>query len=136
MKKYLLGLCVLLVGCSPSLIYKPAPVEPLTMQEALRASGVLHPKGLYFTLISHYQGDNARVVVLAEPALKLADLTVSKEQIYVHYKEAQVPAGLVRAWGKLVQAQFLTSCPSRQITQPAEEINGTFELEVTGGVCQ
>ncbi|MBR2081888.1 MAG: hypothetical protein IJ876_02605 [Elusimicrobiaceae bacterium] len=136
MKKYLLGLCVLLAGCSPALVYKPAPLESLAMQQAVRASGVLIPKGLYFTLISHYQEDSARVVILAEPALKLADLTVSQEQIYVHYKEAHVPVGLVRAWGKLVQAQFLTPCPSRQIAQSAEGMNETFELEVTGGVCQ
>lgn len=136
MKKYLLGLCGLLVGCSPALVYKSAPTEPLTMQEAVRAGGVLLPKGLYFTLISQYRGNEARVIILAEPALKLADLTVSQEQIYVHYKDAQVPVRLIRAWGKLVQAQFLTSCPSGQITQPAEGMNGTFELEVTGGVCQ
>lgn len=136
MKKYLLGLCICLAGCSSPLVYQPAPAETLAMQEAVRAGGVLLPKGLYFTLISQYRGKEARVVILTEPALKLADLTVSQEQIYVHYKEAHVPAGLIRAWGKLVQAQFLTSCPSGKITQPADGINGTFELEVTGGVCQ
>lgn len=136
MKKYLLGLSVLFVGCAHSLVYQPAPTQPISMQEAAIASGVLHPKDLYFTLISHCRGDKARVVILTEPALKLADLTVSQEQIYVHYKETQVPVSLVRAWGKLVQTQFLTPCPSRQITQTAEGINGTFELEVTGGICR
>lgn len=136
MKKYVLLLGVFLAGCHAAWVYTPAPAEPIALQEAVRASGVLHPKELYFTLISHYKGDKARVVILTEPALKLADFTVSPEQIYVHYKEAHVPDGLVRAWGKLAQAQFLTPCPARQITQPAQALNGSFELEVTGGVCQ
>lgn len=136
MKKYLLSLCMCLAGCSTPWVYAPAPVEPISLQEAVRASGVLHPREFYFTLISHYQGDMARVIILAEPALKLADLTVSGEQIYVHHKEDHVPNRLIRAFGQLAQAQFLTKCPTRQITQPDPETGGTFELEVTGGVCQ
>ena len=136
MRKYLLGLCIFLTGCSATLVHRPAPSDPIVMQEAARASGVLHTQELYFTLISYYRGDSARVVILTEPAIKLADLTVSQKQIYVHYKGAYLPVGLIRAWGKLAQAQFLTSCPSRHIVQPAEGVAGTFELEVTGGVCQ
>lgn len=135
MKKYLLWVCFGLVGCQASFLYRPAPSEPIVMQEAVRASGVLQPQGLYFTLISHYQDKQARVIILAEPAAKLADLTVSEGQIYVHYKASQVPSRLIYAWGKLVQEQFLTGCPARQIAQAAEGIGGSFELEVIGGVC-
>ena len=136
MKQYVLSLSILLAGCSAPLVYQPAPREPLEMQQAVQARGVLYPKELYFSLISHYQNGKARVVILAEPALRLADLTVSAQQIYVHYKEPRVPDRLIRAWGKLVQRQFLTACPSRQISQPAEQTGGTFELEVIGGICQ
>lgn len=137
MKKQLVSLCIFLAGCSTPFVYKPAPEEPLIMQASARASGVLTPQALYFTLLSQYQPDHrARVVILAEPALKLADFTVTKEQIEVHDKQARVPVRLIRAWGDLVQKQFLTPCPPRKITHPARGVSGTFELEVTGGICQ
>lgn len=107
------------------------------MQTASMASGVLEPQKFYFTLISQYepQPQQARVIILAEPALKLADLTVSNEQIQVHYRAPKIPGRLIRAWGQLVQEQFLTSCPARKITQKTALLQGTFEMEVTGGVC-
>lgn len=135
MKKSVLGICLLLMGCQTAMVYRPSPAEPIALQEAAQARGVLLPQEFYFTLISQYNKETARVLVLTEPALKLADMTVSKEQIYVHEKATQVPSRLVQAWGKLVQSQFLTPCPARAIVEPAQGINGTFELEITGGVC-
>lgn len=137
MKKVLWIFLITLSGCRAHWVYTPAPAEPISMQTAAVASGVLEPQDFYFTLISQYEQDKkqARVVILAEPALKLADLTVSKEQIQVHEKAPKVPSKLIRAWGRLAQEQFLTPCPARKIVQKSEDPKGTFELEVTGGIC-
>ena len=133
--KKLIGLFVVLVmGCRAHWVHTPTPAEPISMQTASVASGLLQPQNFYFTLISQYQeSGQARVLVLAEPALKLADLTVSKEQLQVHYQAPKVPSRLIQAWGQLVREQFLVPCPARQMTQKTTV--GTFELEVTGGIC-
>lgn len=136
MRKFLIGLCILLSGCAAPLVYAPVPEGTLALEGAVRASGVWQPRGMYFTLISRYEGESARAVFLAEPALKLADLTVSPSEVRVHYKAEQVPDNLVRAWGKLVQDNLLTQCPPRQIAARAAGISGNFELAVTGGVCR
>ena len=137
MKKVLWIFLITLSGCRAHWVYTPAPAEPISMQTASVANGVLNPQDFYFTLISQYEQDKkqARVVILAEPALKLADLTVSKEQIQVHEKAPKVPSKLIRSWGRLAQEQFLTPCPARKIVQKSADLKGTFELEVTGGIC-
>ena len=126
---------LLAAGCTASLVRTPAPQAPIPLQEAARAQGVWQPHGLYFSLISHYQAGQARVVILTEPAIKLADMTVSAQKTYVHYQDPRVPDVLVNAFAQLAREQFLTSCPSRQITQKINLPKSTFELEVTGGVC-
>jgi hypothetical protein len=137
MKKIVWIFLIALSGCRAHWVYVPSPTEPISMQTAAVASGVLEPQDFYFTLISQYEQDKkqARVVILAEPALKLADLTVSKEQIQMHEKAPKVPSKLIRAWGQLAQDQFLTPCPARKIVQKSAAFKGTFELEVTGGLC-
>lgn len=135
MKKWIGILSILLMGCRANWVVRPTPAEPIHMQEAVVANGTLNPQGISFMLITQYWDDEARVIVLTEPALKLADLTVSSNQIQLHEKAPRVPNRLVYAWGKLAQQQFLTSCPAREIKQPAQGISGTFELEVTGGLC-
>ena len=135
MKKGLIGIGLCLLGCSTPWVYSPTPTQPIVMEQAAVANGVLAPQGFYFTLISQYQGTSARVVVLTDPALKLADMTVSASQIYVHEKAPRISQSLVTAWGELVQQSFLTSCPARQIRQEAKRVKGPFELAVTGGVC-
>ena len=136
MKKTLLLIGLIwAAGCHASLSYRAVPDEPLNMQTAVRAEGVLHPNEMYFTLLSSYGGEQARVIVLTDPAIKLADMTVSPSEIAVHYKEPHVPARLVQAWGKLAQDALLRPCPPRQIRAAAPAVNGIFELDVTGGVC-
>ena len=137
MKKVLWIFLITLWGCKTHWVYTQAPVKPISMQTAAVASAVLEPQDFYFTLISQYEQDKkqARVLILAEPALKLADLTVSKEQIQIHTKASEVPGKLIRAWGQLVREQFLTPCPARKIVQKSEDPKGRFELEVTGGIC-
>ena len=136
MKKGIVVSLIFLSGCVARWVYAPAPNEPVSLQTAAVASGVLKPRDFYFTLISQYQpSGQARVIVLTEPALKLADLTVSKEQLQVHYKAAQIPGQLIRAWGQLVREQFLTPCPARKISYKSSLAAGTFELDVTGGIC-
>lgn len=128
---------IFLFGCSAQWVYAPAPNEPIAMENASIAGGVLEPQNFYFTLISHYQPtQKARVVIMTEPAIKLADLTVSKQQIYVHARAPQVPGSLIRAWGQLVRERFLVPCPDRKIIQKAADLRGTFTMEVTGGICQ
>ena len=135
MKKWIWVFTVLLMGCRAHWVVSPAPKEPICMQEAAIANGVLIPLGLSFTLISQYQKEESRIIILTEPALKLADLTVSNGRIQLHEKAPHIPNRLIEAWGKLAQQQFLTPCPAREIKQPAEGISGRFELEVSGGVC-
>ena len=135
MKKGLGVLACFLVGCSSPWVYAPAPAEPVSSETAAVASGVLEPQQFYFTLISHYQQGSARVVVLTDPAVKLADMTVSEKQITVHYRAPKVPAKLIKGWSQLVREQFLTPCPPRQITQETAALRGTFQLHVKGGIC-
>lgn len=137
MKKIVWIFLIALSGCRAHWVYVPSPTEPISMQTAAVANGVLEPQDFYFTLISQYEQDKkqARIVILAEPALKLADLTVSKEQIQVHEKAPKIPSKLIRAYGQLAQKQFLTLCPARKIIQKSADLKGTFELEVTGGIC-
>ena len=135
MKKWLLVFSMALTGCATPLVYAPAPAEAVSMQTAAVASGVLEPQHFYFTLISQYKSGSARVLVLTDPAIKLADLTVSANQITVHDRAPQVSSNLILAWGKLVQEEFLTPCPARKIARQAAPIKGTFELDVKGGVC-
>lgn len=134
MKKIIGLLVIFLFGCRAHWVYTPAPAESISMQTASMASGVLLPQDFYFTLISQYQeSEKARVVIFTEPALKLADLTVSKEQLQVHYQAPKITAKLIQAWGQLIRAQFLVPCPTRQMVQ--KTTGGTFQLEVTGGIC-
>lgn len=134
MKKIVGLFVVCLFGCRAHRVNTPAPTEPVSMQTASMASGVLLPQNFYFTLICQYQeSQKARVIILTEPALKLADLTVSKKQLQVHYQAPKVPAKLIQNWGQLVQEQFLVPCPARKIVQ--KTTTGRFELEVTGGIC-
>ncbi len=135
MKKILFLLCACLAACSAPLTYTPAPQTPLALDESARASGQLAAYDLYFTLISHYQDGKARVLILTEPALKLADLTVSAGQTEIHYRAPQIPTRLIRAWENLLKTHFLTPCPPRHITQAAVPLKGNFELEITGGIC-
>ncbi len=137
MKKVFWISLLALAGCSSHWVYTPAPATPISMQTASVASGVLAPRDFYFTLISQYEPaqQQTRAIILAEPALKLADLTVSGEQIQVHERAGQVPNKLIRAWGQLVREYFLTPCPKRTIVQQSANLKGTFELEVTGGIC-
>lgn len=135
MKKRIVCLLILLSGCSSPWVYTPAPVETISMQEAAVANGVLQPQNLYFTLISQYQPEQARVVILTELAVKLADLTVSKEQAQVHYQAPKVPNRLISAWVKLVRAHFLVPCPEQKIIHKVGPTGEKFELEVTGGLC-
>ena len=139
MKKIMGVFSIFLFGCGGAqVLHVSTPAEPLSMQTSSMASGVLQPQDLYFTLISQYNQDKqqARVIILTEPALKLADLTVSKEQIQVHEQAPKVPNKLISAWGQLAQEQFLTPCPARKIIHKTTALQGTFELEVTGGICQ
>jgi len=134
MKKIVGLFVVCLFGCRAHWVHTPTPAEPISMQTASVASGSLQPQNFYFTLISQYQeSGQTRVLILAEPALKLADLTVSKKQLQVHYQAPKVPAKLIQNWGQLVQEQFLVPCPARKIVQ--KTTTGRFELEVTGGIC-
>ena len=136
--KKIIGLSLIfLFGCGTHWVYAPVPAKTVSMQEASMASGVLQPQSFYFTLISQYDPNSAqaRVIILTEPALKLADLTVSKDQIQVHERAAKSPNRLIRAWGELVRERFLISCPERKIIHQSGVARGTFELEVTGGIC-
>ncbi len=137
MKKWGGLLSVLLVGCQAHWAVTPAPSQSIDLPQAVVANGVLHPQEFYFTLISQYQASpaQARVIILTDPALKLADMTVSHRQIQLHEKAPRIPNHLVKAWGKLVQQQFLTPCPARKVNRQAQGITGTFELDVSGGVC-
>jgi len=136
MKKGILVCLVFLLGCNASWVRTPAPAEPLSMQTAAIANGILTPQQVAFTLISQYQPTGqARVIVLTEPALKLADLTVSDKKIQVHYQAPKVPNKLISAWAELVRAQFLVACPARHMVHKTTALHGTFELDVTGGIC-
>ena len=135
MKKGLWVLVGLLAGCSSPWVYAPAPAEPVSAETAAVASGVLEPQQFYFTLISQYQQGSARVVVLTDPAVKLADMTISQGQMIVHYRAPKVPAKLIKEWGRLVRAYLLRPCPPRQIVEQTAALQGAFKLEVKGGVC-
>lgn len=135
MKKRIGIFLILLVGCSTHWVSSPAPTEPISTRTAVRASGVLQPQDFYFTLISQYHAGQARVIVFTEPALKLADLTVSKKQVQLHYQAPKIPSKLIEAWVQLVREHFLVSCPARDIRYKTTTLKGQFELEVTGGIC-
>lgn len=135
MKRCLLGCLLLLTGCTKTFVTTPPPAQPLVMQEASVASGMLQPQDLSFTLISQYKAPQARVVVLTMPAIKLVDMTVSAEEVQLHYRAAHIPAIWVQRWAKLVQEYFLTTCPPRDIKHTFSNPTQNFELEVTGGIC-
>ena len=137
MKKILWICLIFLSGCRAHWVSAPAPAEPVSVQSSAMAVGVLEPQDFYFTLISQYEPAKrqVRVIVLAEPALKLADLTVSADQIQLHERAPKVPGKLIRAWGQLAREHFLTSCPARKIIHKSAVAGGTFQLEVTGGIC-
>ena len=136
MKKWLGMSLLFLLGCHTHWVYTPVPQEPVSMQTAVRASGELLPQNFYFTLISEYApSGQARVIILTDPALKLADLTISAEQVQVHYRAPNVSGRMLRAWVELVRAHFLVSCPPRKIVHQTAVFRGIFELEVMGGIC-
>ena len=135
MKRCLLGILLLLTGCTKSFVNTPAPAQPIVMQEAAVANGVLQPQDLSFTLISQYQAPQARVVILTMPAIQLADMTVSAEEVQLHYRAPHIPTILINRWAKLVQKYFLTNCPPREIKYTFSNPTQNFELEVTGGIC-
>lgn len=126
---------VCLAGCSAAVVYEPAQPQPILLAQSAVARGVLEPQGLAFTLVSQYQAGTARVLVLGEPLIKLADMTVSAEQIRVHYRAPRLPKALVRQWGELVQKHFLTPCPDAHMVQPLGRKDSYFEVQVKGGVC-
>lgn len=136
MKHCLLGICLVLIGCTKPFVKTPVPEEPLVMEEAAVANGVLMPQDLSFTLVSQYKNSRARVVILMMPAVKVADMTVSANEIQLHEKARQIPGALVKRWGRLAQAYFLSPCPQRRIKHRFSAPTQIFELEVTGGICQ
>ena len=135
MKHCLLGCLLLLAGCAKSFVRTPAPAQPIAMEEAVVANGVLQPQDLSFTLISQYQAPQTRVIILTMPAIKLADMTVSAEKVQLHYRATHIPAVWVQRWAKLVQEYLLTTCPPREIKRTFSNPTQNFELEVTGGIC-
>ena len=135
MKRCLLGCLLLLTGCTKTFVNTPAPAQPIMMEEAAVASGVLQPQDLSFTLISQYQPPQARVIVLTMPAIRLADMTVSAGKVQLHYRAPHIPATLINRWAKLVQKYFLTNCPPRKIKYGFSNPTQNFELEVTGEIC-
>ena len=126
---------VCLAGCSAAVVYVPAQPQPILLAQSAVARGVLEPQGLAFTLVSQYQNETARVLILGEPLIKLADMTVSAEQIRVHYRAPRLPKALVRQWGNLVQNHFLTLCPAAHMRQPLGRTDSYFDVQVKGGVC-
>lgn len=132
MKNIILFSFLFLTGCVGNLVYAPAPKEPVSIQEAAVASGILKAQGLSFTLISRYQDGTSRVLILAEPMFKLIDMEVSEEKIRIYYKARRLSKPQIMYWARLAQKYFMTPCPPRHIVAGGK--NGA-ELNVTGGVC-
>ena len=135
MKRCLLGCLLLLMGCTKSFVNTPAPTHPIVMEEAVVANGMLQPQDLSFTLISQYHSSQARVIILTMPAIQLADMTISAEEVQLHHRAPHIPTTLINRWAKLVQKYFLTNCPPRKIKHSFSNPTQNFELEVTGGIC-
>jgi len=134
--RYFLLFCVFfLVACSNTFIKTQAPETTLDMQGAATASGVIEPQQFYFTMITRYNTDRVRALVLAEPAIKLADMTVYKDKTELHYKAPKVPQKLLKIWVLMIKQNFFTACPQRHIVYK----QGTkiiAQADVTGGICQ
>lgn len=135
MKLFLFFAIIFLTGCASAFIKTPAPDTPLDMQAAVRTNGVIEPYQFDFTMITQYQTGQVRAVILAEPAFKLADMTVYKDKTELHYKAPKVPQKLLKIWVSLIRENFFTACPQRHIVYK-QGIKVLAQAEVSGGICQ
>ena len=135
MKSIFLFAIIFLAGCSSPFIKTPAPVAPLDMQTAATLSGVIQPQEFDFTMITQYQGQQVRAVILAEPAFKLADMTVYKDKTELHYKAPKLPQKLLKIWVSLIRENCFTACPQRQIIY-REGAKTVVQAQAAGGICQ
>lgn len=135
MKFFLFFAIIFLTGCASAFIKTPVPETPLDMQSAARTNGVIEPYQFDFTMITQYQGQQVRAVILAEPAFKLADMTVYKDKTELHYKVAQVPQKLLKIWVSLIRENFFTACPQREIFY-REGKKIIVQAQAAGGICR
>ena len=134
MKTIFLFALIFLSACSCPFVKTAAPAAPLDTSSAVRASGTITQNNFDFTLIAAYQGDKVRALVLAEPALKLADMTVYKDKTELHYKADKLPQKLLKIWQGLIRENLFTACPARQIIY-SRGGKMLAQAEVTGGIC-
>lgn len=134
--RYFLLFCILfLAACSHTFIKTQPPESPLDMQGAATASGVIEPQQFYFTMITRYQTDRVRVLILAEPAIKLADMTVYKDKAELYYKAPKVPQKLLKIWVLMIRENFFAACPQRHIVyKQGNKI--IAQADVAGGICR
>lgn len=136
MRPLMLLLALFTSACTPGLTYKPAPGGQLTPAQTARLTGSVRPWGLYFTAVTQFDGNSARVIVLSEIGLKLLDINVSPSETEVYYKFEKLPATAAGAFGRFARAALLTPCPSQEVTFTDTRTRAAFEASVQGAkIC-
>ncbi len=129
----LLMLCLCLAACASGVVYKKAPAAQVDPRSSAMLSGVYLPYGVYFTAVSQFKGDSARVVVLSYMGSKMLDMNVTADEIQIYDKLPQLPARVAAGFGRFVRAKLFTPCPEKQITYYDDKSRGTFEAQAVGG---
>ncbi len=132
MRPLIFLLVCLLGACSSGLVYKPVPAAVLNPARTVRLSGEVSPWGLYFTAVTEYDGNAARVVVLSEMGMKLLDFSADEKEAQVYYKLEKLPSAAAGAFIRFAQKNLLTPCPVKNVSFTDRHAHARFETIVQG----
>lgn len=136
MRPLIFAALFLVMGCSSGLVYKTAPAEKLAPAKTVRLTGEVRPWGLYFTAITQFDENSARVIVLSEIGLKLLDLHVTPQETEVYYKFEKLPAAAAGAFGRFARETLLIPCPQKNLSFTDPRTRARFEASVQGAkIC-
>lgn len=125
-------LCLLLAGCRSGLVFKEAPQTVLDSRQTTKLVGEIQPWGLYFTALSHYDGEQTRLLILSEIGIKLLDMGISAQQMEVYFKAEALPKVAAAAFGRFAKTHLQTACPEQQISFTDSRTRARFSVQATG----
>ncbi len=132
MKKVFFFAC-LLTACASQSVYQDPPQTVLRPEEMIRTQGTFRDMG--FVSLSKYEENKARVILMSEIGIKLADMTVFPSKITVYFKQSQFPLRAVEAFARFTRAHLFTSCPSSQVEYKDRSSRLVFKAQSKGEQC-
>lgn len=132
MKKIIFLTCFV-SACASQAIYQEPPQTVLQPEEMIRTQGTVRDMG--FVALSKYEEDQARVIVMSEIGIKLADMTVFPSKIDIYFRQSQFPLRVVEAFARFTRAHLFAPCPASQVEYKDRFSRLVFKAQSKGAQC-